>query len=47
MGKQQAQKIATAYIQSHKSSFGNVSKKEIDSAIKRVAGVLRALPATK
>lgn len=47
MSKQQAQKIATAYIHSHKTSFGNVSKKEIDKAIKKVAVALRALPAAK
>jgi hypothetical protein len=47
MGKEQAEKIARLYIQSHRESFGKVSKMEVDTAVRRVAGALRGIRPTK
>ena len=43
MSKQQAEQIARAYIQSHRESFGNVSKKDIEAAVKKVAVALSSI----
>lgn len=47
MGKEQAEQIARSYVQSHRECFGKVSKKEIDAAVKKVAGALQGLAANK
>jgi len=47
MGKEQAEQVARTYIQSHQSSFGNVSKKEIEAAVQKVAGALQGLSKNK
>ena len=47
MGKKQAEELARTYIQSHKESFGKVTQKEIDIAVKRVAGALQGLSQAK
>lgn len=47
MGKKQAEEIARTYIQSHKDSFGKVTKKEIENAVQRIAGALQGLSPAK
>lgn len=47
MGKKQAEEIARNYVQSHKGSFGKVTKKEVENAVQRIAGALQGLSVAK